>query len=287
MSQKKISLKLVKSMETLMEEKYVLNPVKKKIKKSLMLKRDHGHEQGPEAYLRWEQDMEDWFQHHNIQEENKPIIAEDTLTKNAFWHWDHEANYWLDDHPSGASWAEMKEILREEYVVVAEINGKDYFKSTIHPEPRRLILATRPNRKVKLKKAHDLESNPESKLIIKGKTELTSPESPKRYDTFKSFSKEPMKQKKVVLKKDVKAPPKEPSLLEHLSGEDGPTTSSILLQEEPADQSPNKQAVPLDAPIKLPNQVSATTPCSIINDLDIMHTDLLCPDKFEERLGYL
>lgn len=131
-----------------------------------------GHEQGPEAYLRWEQDMEDRFQHHNIQEEEKPII-EDTLTKNAFWHWDHEANYLLDDHPSEASWVEMKEILREEYVVDGEINGKDYFKSTTHPDPRRLRLATR---KVKLKKAHDLEPNQESKFIIKGKTEPTSPE---------------------------------------------------------------------------------------------------------------
>ncbi|KAF2617663.1 hypothetical protein F2Q68_00039310 [Brassica cretica] len=114
-------------------------------KKSLMLKRDHGHEQGPESYLRWEQDMEDWFQHHNIQEEEKPIIAEDTLTNNAFWHWDHEAYYWLDDHPIEASWADMKEILCEEYVVEAEINGKDYFESTVNPKPRRMILATRPS----------------------------------------------------------------------------------------------------------------------------------------------
>ncbi|KAF2578309.1 hypothetical protein F2Q68_00004724 [Brassica cretica] len=67
----------------------------------------------------------------------------------------------------------MKEILREEYVVDGEINGKDYFKSTTHPDPRRLILATR---KVKLKKAHDLEPNQESKFIIKGKTEPTSQE---------------------------------------------------------------------------------------------------------------
>lgn len=91
-----------------------------------------------------------------------------------------------------------------------------------------------------------------------------------------------MKQKEVVLKKDDKAPPKEPPLLKHLSGEDGTTTSSILLQEETPDQSPNRQAVPLDAPIKLPNQVNATISCLIINDLDIMHTNLLCPDKFVE-----
>ena len=96
-----------------------------------------------------------------------------------------------------------------------------------------------------------------------------------------------MKQKKVVLNRDDKAPPKEPSLLKPLSREDGTTTSSILLQVEPPDQSPNRQAMPLDAPIKLPNQVSATIPCSIINDLDIMHTDLLCRDMFEERLGCL
>lgn len=120
--------------------------------------------------------MEDWFQHHNIQEEEKPIIAEDTLTKNAFWHWDHEANYWLDDHPSEAYWAEMKEILHEEYVVEAESNGKDYFESNANPEPRRKILATRPNQKVKLKKAHNPKTNQESKLIITGKTEYTFPE---------------------------------------------------------------------------------------------------------------
>ncbi|KAG2268386.1 hypothetical protein Bca52824_062941 [Brassica carinata] len=42
----------------------------------------------------------------------------------------------------------MKEILREEYVVDNEINGKDYFKSTTHLEPRRPILKTRPNRRL-------------------------------------------------------------------------------------------------------------------------------------------
>ena len=68
----------------------------------------------------------------------------------------------------------MKEILREEYVVEAEINGKDYFESTTNPKPRHMILATRLSWKVKLKKAHDPEPNQESRLIIKGKTEPTS-----------------------------------------------------------------------------------------------------------------
>ncbi|KAF2584604.1 hypothetical protein F2Q70_00036394 [Brassica cretica] len=40
---------------------------------------------------------------------------------------------------------------------------------------------------------------------------------------------------------------------------DGTTTSSILLQEEPPGQSTNRQAVPLDAPIKLQNQKDNST----------------------------
>lgn len=51
---------------------------------------------------------------------------------------------------------EMKEILREEYVVDGEINGKDYFKSIIYLDLRRLILVIR---KVKFKKVYDLELN--------------------------------------------------------------------------------------------------------------------------------
>ena len=45
--------------------------------------------------------------------------------------------------------------------------------------------------------------------------------------------------------------------------------------------------MPLDAPIKRPNQVSATIPCLIINELEVVHTGLLCPEEFEERLGCL
>ena len=45
--------------------------------------------------------------------------------------------------------------------------------------------------------------------------------------------------------------------------------------------------MPLDAPIKRPNQVSAIIPCLIINELEVVHTYLLCPDEFEERLGCL
>lgn len=42
---------------------------------------------------------------------------------------------------------------------------------------------------------------------------------PKRYETSTSFSKEPMKKKKVVLQRNEKAPPKEQYFLKHLSEE--------------------------------------------------------------------
>ncbi|KAG5400049.1 hypothetical protein IGI04_014656 [Brassica rapa subsp. trilocularis] len=112
-----------------------------------------------------------------------------------------EERAWCDYSDQEDDPQEMKELLYEEYVKGAGDEIWNQIRVYTNPEPRRLILATRPNRKVK------------------------------------------------------KAPPKEPSLLKHLSREDGTTTSSILLQEEPPDQSPNRQAVPLDAPIKLPNQL--------------------------------
>ncbi|KAG2312708.1 hypothetical protein Bca52824_024265 [Brassica carinata] len=59
---------------------------------------------------------------------------------------------------------------------------------------------------------------------------------------------------KVVLERDDNTPPKERSLLHHFSGVAGITPSSILLQEEPPDQSLNRQVVPLDAPIQLLTQ---------------------------------
>ncbi|VVA92412.1 unnamed protein product [Arabis nemorensis] len=51
-----------------------------------------GHSQGPEAYLRWERDMEDWLQANNIPEEEKTSYAEDTFTEDAFREWDLDAN---------------------------------------------------------------------------------------------------------------------------------------------------------------------------------------------------
>ncbi|WZY99073.1 hypothetical protein YC2023_071402 [Brassica napus] len=326
MSMRKISLKRKKSMKMLMEEKQVSNLLKKKLETSLMLKAYPGHHQGPEAYLCWEKDMEHWFDSNQVHEEDKTAIAEDTLTEDAFRKWEQDAYWRLAYDEPEATWQEMKELLYEKYVKGAGDELLNQIRVYTNLEPRRLILAKRPNRKAKLKNAHNLKLHqgatehttaarasavqgvptPQAKtrelstkplrlnkdqedVVSRLKQEEIIPEpdaqeglkpatrnplklvdvsvqaheeatmiclsSPKRCDTGISFSKGPMKQKKVILKRDDKAPPKEPSLLKHLSGKDGTTTSSILLQEEPPDQSPNRLAVPLDAPIKLPNQI--------------------------------
>ncbi|WZZ39406.1 hypothetical protein YC2023_035665 [Brassica napus] len=374
-----------------------------------------GHHQGPEAYLCWEKDMEHWFDSNQVHEEDKTTIAEDTLTEDAFRKWEQDAYWRLAYDEPEATWQEMKELLYEEYVKGAGDELLNQIRVYTNLEPRRLILAKRPNRKAKLKNAHDLKLHQESTLIIKGATEHTTaarvsgvqgvptpqaktreistkplpkfhenkkpskssksskpveficyrchekghfvvtcptrlvvtsnslevnldstsevishlvckfptsgimhlscpkadyaglnkdqedvvsrlkqeeiiPEpdpqeglkpatrnplklvdfsvqaheevqnnlnklvcsvynysnanmiclsSPKRCDTVTSFSKGPMKQKKVILKRDDKAPPKEPSLLKHFSGKDGTTTSSILRRIPSSVHSPS------------------------------------------------
>lgn len=83
--------------------------------------------------------------------------------------------------------------------------------------------------------AHEEVQNNLNKLVWSvfdtSKSTIICLSSSKRYETGTSFRNEPMKHKKVVLKRDEKAPPKEQSLLKHLFGEDGNTTSSILIQE--------------------------------------------------------
>ncbi|KAF8049726.1 hypothetical protein N665_2134s0004 [Sinapis alba] len=111
-----------------------------------------GHHQGPEAYFCWEKDMEHWFDSNQVPEEEKTAIAEDTLTEDAFRQWERE------------------------YVTGAGDELWSQIRVHTNPDPRRLILATRPNRKIQLKKSHDPKTGQESTLIIKGKTELTSPE---------------------------------------------------------------------------------------------------------------
>ncbi|XP_056854557.1 uncharacterized protein LOC130504009, partial [Raphanus sativus] len=90
-----------------------------------------GHHEGIEAYWKWEKDLDQWFELHQIEEEERPLIAEDTLTEYAYWWYDRDA-----------SWTEMKELLREEFVTTAESHKEYHFRHPdVFPKPRRLILA--------------------------------------------------------------------------------------------------------------------------------------------------
>ncbi|KAF8092992.1 hypothetical protein N665_0394s0001 [Sinapis alba] len=111
-----------------------------------------------------------------VHEEDKTAIAEDTLTEDAFNQWERDAYWRLGYDEPEATWKEMKELLYGEYVTGAGDELWNQIRVYTNPNPRRLILATRPNRKVQLKKAHHPKPSQESTLIIKGKTELTSPE---------------------------------------------------------------------------------------------------------------
>ncbi|KAF8084315.1 hypothetical protein N665_0724s0002 [Sinapis alba] len=113
------------------------------------------HHQGPESYLTWERDMEQWFQLHQVKEEEKTIIAEDTLTEYAFWWYDIDCYHRLEFDIPEASCTEMKEHLHKEFVAGAESTWtKEYYyrRLDISPKPRRLILAPMPTPKTKPKK---------------------------------------------------------------------------------------------------------------------------------------
>ncbi|WZZ36170.1 hypothetical protein YC2023_019571 [Brassica napus] len=135
-----------------------------------------GHHQGPEEYLCWEKDMEHWFDSNQVHEEDKTAIAEDTLTEDAFRKWEQDAYWRLAYDEPEATWQEMKELLYEEYVKGAGDELLSQIRVHTNLQPRRLILAKRPNQKARLKKAHDPKLHQESTLIIKGETEHTTAE---------------------------------------------------------------------------------------------------------------
>ncbi|VVB02478.1 unnamed protein product [Arabis nemorensis] len=132
-----------------------------------------GHSQGPEAYLRWERDMDNWFQSNQVPEEEKTSYAEDTLTEDAFRHWEQDAYARLEYVVPESSWKEMKQLLQKEFMEDAATNQQYYSKIYTNPERRRWILATTSSPKAKPKKAycpkqkkvspHVLKENPEAK----------------------------------------------------------------------------------------------------------------------------
>lgn len=74
-----------------------------------------GHNQGPEAYIRWERDLEYWFLANQIPEEEKTFIAEETLTKDTFRHWERDAYTCNEYDEPDSSWEEMKHLLHKEF----------------------------------------------------------------------------------------------------------------------------------------------------------------------------
>ncbi|VVB02476.1 unnamed protein product [Arabis nemorensis] len=112
-----------------------------------------GHSQGLEAYTRWEQDMDNWFQSNQVLEEEKMTYAEETLTEDAFRHWEREDYMRMDFDEPAYSWEDIKKIMYEEFVKDVEANKQYYVKIDSNPKPRRWILATRSYPKAKPKKA--------------------------------------------------------------------------------------------------------------------------------------
>ncbi|KAF8109804.1 LOW QUALITY PROTEIN: hypothetical protein N665_0091s0033 [Sinapis alba] len=112
-----------------------------------------GYNQGPGDYFRWEKDMEDWFQAHNIPEKRKTTYAEETLTKNAYKHWEQDNSLRFEFGQPKYSWEEMKKFLHKELVEDAEINQGSEEEN--YAEPDRLIMAVRSAPKARPKKTRD------------------------------------------------------------------------------------------------------------------------------------
>ncbi|XP_020875363.1 uncharacterized protein LOC110226869, partial [Arabidopsis lyrata subsp. lyrata] len=103
-----------------------------------------GHHQGPKAYLRWEQEIEDWLSSNQIPEKEKTIYAEDTLTEDAFRHWEQDAYIRLEYDEPEATWEEMKQLMYGEYVEKAGDELRRQIKVLTNPKPRRMIVVAAP-----------------------------------------------------------------------------------------------------------------------------------------------
>ncbi|VVB02511.1 unnamed protein product [Arabis nemorensis] len=106
-----------------------------------------GHGHGSEACLRWVRDMEEWFSYSQIPEEEKTNCAEETLTEDAYRHWDRDAYQRLEYDEPAAIWEEMKQLISDEFVRDVDNMRQYYSRIYTNPEPTRWILATRPKPK--------------------------------------------------------------------------------------------------------------------------------------------
>ncbi|XP_024015283.1 uncharacterized protein LOC112088945 isoform X2 [Eutrema salsugineum] len=158
-----------------------------------------GHNQGPEAYLQWENDMEHWFRSINIPKEERLNYAINSLNGEASTWWIQEealANY----KNSAFTWGNIKQLMYREFV--QKSHNRSY-------TPKRSLFQTTttswiPTPKLQPVSKHKLEKAcfhiPKKALqnTLEKKTEVKKPErtkeakpAPKEPDTAHTQSTKP------------------------------------------------------------------------------------------------
>ncbi|KAG7572503.1 hypothetical protein ISN44_As09g008650 [Arabidopsis suecica] len=74
------------------------------------------HKEGPEAYLRWEEALMDWFEWYHVPEKKKTSYAEDALTGGAYDWWDYIETTRIHFKDPAYSWKEMRKLMYGEFV---------------------------------------------------------------------------------------------------------------------------------------------------------------------------
>ncbi|KAG7578248.1 hypothetical protein ISN45_Aa03g024510 [Arabidopsis thaliana x Arabidopsis arenosa] len=74
------------------------------------------HKEGPEAYLRWEAALMDWFERYHVPEKKKTSYAEDALTGGAYDLWDDIETTRIHFKDLAYSWKEMRKLMYGEFV---------------------------------------------------------------------------------------------------------------------------------------------------------------------------
>lgn len=125
-----------------------------------------GHEQGPEAYLRWERNMEDWFQSQQILEKDKPSYAEETLTGEAFNNWEVEDAIQINYDGPAYTWGDMKTIMYQEFVENAPAQHPLYSKSVVSHAKTNWLFAANPSPKTMPKHVYS-SKNMSTRTLVK------------------------------------------------------------------------------------------------------------------------
>ncbi|KAL0886082.1 hypothetical protein Bca101_010065 [Brassica carinata] len=93
-----------------------------------------GHKEGQSAYIRWEDDMEQWFQTWRIPESLKPSYARDTLVGEAYKWWDQvdADRIYYNDPPF--TWTELKRLMYRNFVERAQHIQKVTTRRLVKPQ---------------------------------------------------------------------------------------------------------------------------------------------------------